>query len=75
MKTGIVSNIHAFAHGFASSYTNALSSLRGINGKAGDESLSKGSVNLAVIEDAAESADSLEKAKEPGKAGKIDLVA
>jgi hypothetical protein len=75
MKTGIVSSIHAFAHGFASSYTTALSSMRGINGKMGDDGFSKSSVNLAVIENAAESSDSIEKTSEPGKAGKIDLVA
>lgn len=75
MKTGIVSNLHAFAHGFASSYTNALSSVRGIHGKNGEDGFSKSSVNLAVIEDAAESTEAIEKSKEPGKAGKIDLVA
>jgi len=75
MKTGIVSSIHAFAHGFASSYTNALSSMRGINGKLGEDGFSKSSHNLAVIENAAEASDNLEKTNEPGKAGKIDLVA
>lgn len=75
MKTGIVSSIHAFANGFASSYTNALSSMRGINGRTGEDGFSKSSVNLAVIENAAESTDSVEKPNEPGKAGKIDLVA
>ncbi len=49
--------------------------MRGINGKTGEEGFSKSSVNLAVIEDAAESTESTGKAKEPGKAGKIDLVA
>lgn len=75
MKTSIVSALHSIANGFASSYSNALSSMRGFTGSAQEGDFVDPMVNVAVSADVVKATAAAAKISGELEKSTLDLIA
>ena len=75
MKTSIVSALNSIANGFASSYSTALSSMRGFTGSAQESDVVDPMVNVAVSADVVKATAAAVKISGDLEKSALDIVA
>ncbi|MEY4670066.1 MAG: hypothetical protein RL518_2765 [Pseudomonadota bacterium] len=75
MKTGIVSALTNIANGFASSYANAIQTMRGFTGTAQEDDEVKPMVNTAVSPEVAKALQQADPISNELDSSKLNIVA